>query len=82
MEGQPPWEESRREGQREDFERQDIQALFALFIMGNVRSLTNKTDELAALVNNQCVYRKCSMLCLTETWQHGNIPDSVINLPG
>ncbi len=47
--------------------------------MGNVRSLTNKTDELTALVNSQHV---CSSLCFTETWFKGNIPDSLLDLDG
>lgn len=50
--------------------------------MVNVRSLANKMGKLAALINKQHVYRECSMLCFTEAWLHGNIPDSVINLPG
>lgn len=44
-------------------------------IMGNVRSLGNKTDELSALINSQHAYRECSLLCFTETWLNGNIPD-------
>ncbi|KAI4875864.1 hypothetical protein NFI96_034110, partial [Prochilodus magdalenae] len=37
-------------------------------VMGNVNSLTNKTDELACLVKNQRLYRECSLLCFSETW--------------
>ncbi|KAI4887694.1 hypothetical protein NFI96_025016 [Prochilodus magdalenae] len=37
-------------------------------VMGNVNSLTNKTDELAGLVKNQRLYRECSLFCFTETW--------------
>ncbi|KAI4892824.1 hypothetical protein NFI96_004611 [Prochilodus magdalenae] len=51
-------------------------------VMGNVNSLANKTDELAALVRNQRLYRECSLLCLTETWLTGNIPDSNVDIPG
>ncbi|KAI4877950.1 hypothetical protein NFI96_008564 [Prochilodus magdalenae] len=50
--------------------------------MGNVNSLANKTDELAALVRNQRLYRECSLLCLTETWLTGNIPDRDAKLSG
>ncbi|KAI4895084.1 hypothetical protein NFI96_026219 [Prochilodus magdalenae] len=51
-------------------------------MMGNVNSLANKTDELAALVRNQRLYRECSLLCLTETWLTGNIPDTNVDIPG
>lgn len=49
-------------------------------IMENVRSLVNKLDELTALVNNQGVYRDCSLLCFMVTWLNGNIPDSLFEL--
>lgn len=50
--------------------------------MGNVRSLTNKTDELAALVKTQREYRESSLLCFTETWLHGDIPDCLVEPDG
>lgn len=40
--------------------------------MGNVNSLANKMDEMAALVRNVKLYRECSLLCFTETWLTGN----------
>ncbi|XP_017541663.2 uncharacterized protein LOC108413582 [Pygocentrus nattereri] len=51
-------------------------------VMGNVNSLVNKTDELAALVRNQRIYRECSLFCFTETWLTANIPDANVNIPG
>ncbi len=51
-------------------------------VMGNVRSLTNKTDELAALVSSQRALRECSLLCFTETWLIVNTPDSLLELVG
>ena len=36
--------------------------------MGNVRSLANKTDELAGLVRTQRVYRESSVLCSGMDW--------------
>ncbi|XP_036944052.1 uncharacterized protein LOC119013532 [Acanthopagrus latus] len=51
-------------------------------IMGNVRSLGNKTDELAALVKTQREYRECSIFCFSETWLHSNIPDNSVCVPG
>lgn len=35
-------------------------------IMGNVRSITNKTDELGALTRTQREYRECNIMCFTE----------------
>ncbi len=51
-------------------------------IMGNVRSLADKTDALAALVNSQHAYRECSLLCFMEAWLNGKIPDSLLELVG
>ncbi|KAI4880568.1 hypothetical protein NFI96_009563, partial [Prochilodus magdalenae] len=51
-------------------------------VMGNLNSLANKTEELAALVQNQRLYRECSLLCLTETWLTGNIPNPNVDTAG
>ncbi|CAL9695395.1 unnamed protein product [Knipowitschia caucasica] len=51
-------------------------------IMGNVRSISNKTEELTALVRHQREYRQCGLMCFSETWLCGNIPDSVVALEG
>lgn len=37
-------------------------------IMGNMRSIVNKVDELGALVKYDRLYRQCSLLCFTESW--------------
>ncbi|KAK0155060.1 hypothetical protein N1851_002626 [Merluccius polli] len=50
-------------------------------IMGNVRSLGNKMDELSALVKTQREYRECSLFCFSETWLHSHIPDSSVEVP-
>ncbi|KAJ8385610.1 hypothetical protein AAFF_G00184720 [Aldrovandia affinis] len=44
-------------------------------IMGNVRSLANKMDELTALARSQAEFRECSIMCFTESWLHKDIPD-------
>lgn len=49
--------------------------------MGNVNSLANKADKLAALVKNQTTNGKCSLLCLTETWLTGNTSDANVDIP-
>ncbi|KAI4897881.1 hypothetical protein NFI96_029587, partial [Prochilodus magdalenae] len=51
-------------------------------IMGNVRSLANKMDELAALAMSQKEYRQCSLMCFSETWLHRDIPDDNVSITG
>ena len=41
-------------------------------VMGNVNSLTNKCDELEALVRNQQVYWECGLMCFLESWLFRN----------
>ncbi|XP_062272351.1 uncharacterized protein LOC133978042 [Scomber scombrus] len=53
-----------------------------LCVIGNVNSLTNKTDELESLVRNVKLYRECSLMVLTETWLNNNTLDANIELPG
>lgn len=50
--------------------------------MGNVDALTNKVDELSALVNYRVYYRESSLFIFTETWLTGSIPDANVDLPG
>ncbi|KAI3354583.1 hypothetical protein L3Q82_019078 [Scortum barcoo] len=49
-------------------------------IIGNVNSLPNKIDELAALTKNLKTFRECSLLCLSETWLTASIPELVISI--
>ncbi|XP_035990113.1 uncharacterized protein LOC118561957 [Fundulus heteroclitus] len=49
---------------------------------GNVRSLRNKTEELTALTRFQSKYRDASIMCFTETWLDGSVPNSVISTDG
>ncbi|KAF7644468.1 hypothetical protein LDENG_00221520 [Lucifuga dentata] len=51
-------------------------------IMGNVRSLANKMEELTALSRLQWEYQRCSMICYTETWLNELTPDSLVTLDG
>lgn len=51
-------------------------------VMGNVRSLANKMDELTMLTRKEKIFRECSVMCFTETWLHKNIPDPVVDLNG
>ncbi len=53
---------------RERIERErTFKPFLPLVIMGNMRSLANKMDELTAVVNSQHTYRECSLLCFMET---------------
>lgn len=51
-------------------------------IMENVRSLTNKMEELSALTRLQRRYRECSLVCVTETWLNELTLDSHVTLDG
>uniref|UniRef100_A0A669DTM0 Reverse transcriptase domain-containing protein n=1 Tax=Oreochromis niloticus TaxID=8128 RepID=A0A669DTM0_ORENI len=51
-------------------------------IIGNVRSLPNKMDELTSLTWSQREYRQCSIMMLTESWLTPLTPDTSVTLPG
>lgn len=55
---------------------------FPSIIMGNVRSLPNKMEELTALTRLQREYCECSIMCFTEAWLNGLITDSIVTLDG
>ena len=50
-------------------------------LLGNVRSLSNKMDELHACSRYLYEYRESCLLCFSETWLHKDIPDSSVDLP-
>lgn len=51
-------------------------------IMGNVRSLPNKMDELAALTRHERDFREASLMLFTESWLTALTPDAVVELDG
>ncbi|KAJ8402059.1 hypothetical protein AAFF_G00372940 [Aldrovandia affinis] len=51
-------------------------------IMGNVRSLANKMDELTGVTQSQAEFRECSIMCFTESWLHKDIPDNNVSVGG
>lgn len=51
-------------------------------ILGNVRSLKRKMDELRINARVCHEYRESSMLVFTETWLHQSIPDVVCEREG
>lgn len=48
--------------------------------MGNLRSISNKTDELSALTRYQREYRDSCLLIFSESWLTTNIPDSAVTM--
>ena len=50
-------------------------------IIGNVRSLTNKMDELGTFCKHMHEYQESCLMAYTETWLNENTPDSVVELP-
>ncbi|XP_032423388.1 uncharacterized protein LOC116723007 [Xiphophorus hellerii] len=71
-----------RSGAKRRGKRRRHKPAIPAIIVGNVRSLGNKTDEITALVRTQKDYRECSIFCFTETWLHSLIPDSSVEVPG
>ncbi|KAI3363877.1 hypothetical protein L3Q82_001472 [Scortum barcoo] len=63
-------------GRRLGARRRRYRPVLPSIIMGNVRSLPNKMDELAALTRHQREYRECSLLLFTETWLTALTPDT------
>lgn len=51
-------------------------------VMGNVRSLENKVDELTALARYDGEIRECSLMCLTKTWLHERILNAAVDITG
>ena len=51
-------------------------------IMGNLRSINNKTDELAACSPFIHEYRESYVMCFTETWLREDIDDGCVNIDG
>lgn len=46
--------------------------------MGNLRSISNKTDELSAVTRYQREYKDSYLLIFSESWLTPNIPDSAV----
>ena len=50
--------------------------------LSNVRSISNKLDELRLLVSRNRDFSSSCVLCFTETWLCGSIPDLALQLGG
>ena len=76
----------RRRGKRAGalvrFRRRGIRSPLPSILLSNVRSLSNKMDELCLLIRSSRDFSLSSVLCFTETWLCGLIPDSALQLAG
>ena len=50
--------------------------------LANLRSLPNKMDELLLLRGSNKDFSHSAVLCFTETWLSGAVPDAGVHLPG
>ena len=50
--------------------------------LSNVHSLPNKLEELQLMLGNNRDFPSSAVLCFTETWLSGLIPDSALHLAG
>ena len=55
---------------------QGLQPFLPNFFLSNVRSISNKVDELGVVLQKNCI----DFAGITETWLNSNIPDSSINI--
>lgn len=51
-------------------------------IVGNLRFLDSKMDELGELIKTRREYHECSLMCFTETWLHAHFPDHSVTMFG
>ncbi|XP_049911756.1 uncharacterized protein LOC126397200 [Epinephelus moara] len=74
----------RRKGakHRRLMERKTFKPCLPSIIMGNVRSLGNKMDELTALTRSHQEYRECSLMIFSESWLHTDVPDHNVSTVG
>ena len=79
----PSRKRGRRGGIRARCRRRKSRVPLPMIVSGNVRSLRNKTDELAALCKWNFHYREASIMCMTEAWlQSERDPDSAFQIDG
>ena len=51
---------------------------FPKFVLSNVRSMTNKLDEIQGVIS----INTCDVLVLTESWLTSKVSDDLIAMPG
>ncbi|XP_042072371.1 uncharacterized protein LOC121813023 [Haplochromis burtoni] len=62
--------------------RRGLRTALPGIFLSNVRSLRNKTDELALMRSMNRDFASSCVLCFTETWLCEDIPDSALKLEG
>ena len=72
----------RRGGIRARVRRRGIRTPLPTVIFGNVQSVRNKIDELAANCKFLSEYRESALIGLSETWLQENDPDSTYDIDG
>ena len=72
----------RRGGLRLRLRRRKFKPALPTVTLANVRSLTNKMDELRYLATQKREYRNSCAICLSETWLNENITDEIIDIDG
>lgn len=63
-------------------ERRRVKPCLLFIIMGNVRLLAKKMDELTALARSQKEYQDYSLICFTKSQIHQDIPDDDASVEG
>lgn len=72
----------RKGGLRQRIKRKPYRQPLPSIMLGNVRSLRNKVDELRASSQHLSDYRNSCLVCLTESWLTGADPDSSVEMEG
>ena len=72
----------KRGGVRQRFRRQSTRPPLPCVILGNVRSLRSKMDDLHPSVKYLNEYRESSVMCFTETWLDDTIDDQHLSVDG
>ena len=66
----------RKGGLRARLKRRMFRPPLPTVVLGNVRSLSNKTEELQGNAKFLCEYKDSCVMCFTETWLTDQIPDN------
>lgn len=76
-----PRKRGKRGGLRVRSRKRGTKPALPSMIIGNVRSLANKIDELETLTRYMHEYRETCLMGFSETWLNDSIPDSALHIP-
>ena len=76
------WKRGKKGGVKQRLRKLGCKPYLPSLILGNVRSLQNKMEELCANVKYANEFRSASLMCFTETWLSENVADSHVNIEG